>query len=111
MNKEDLLKFCRYYHGEKVNPFDGKDREKALLWLYERTWIQELLTAAKNDKPSAMLSEYIDDYIGVGLKDFAKFDDTPVTLKAMLFNRYAKSTYSMRDAVDGFKDFYQKYYK
>lgn len=111
MSKESLLKFCRYYHGEKVNPFDGKDSEKSLLWLYEQSWVQELLNAAKHDKPSAMLSEYIDDYISVGLKEFAKFDDTPVTLKAMLFNRYAKGAYSMSDAVDGFKDFYQKYYK
>lgn len=111
MKKEDLLKFCRYYHGEKDNPFDGRDSDKAALWLYERTWIQELLNAAKIDKPSAMLAEYIDDYLAVGLKDFAKFDDTPVTLKALLFNRYAKSSYSMQDAVAGFKDFYQKYYK
>lgn len=62
-----------------------------------------------NDSDS--ISEYLSDYLTYGLRDFSKFDKIPVTLKAMLFNRYAKNAYSMKDAVSGFKEFYQKYYK
>ena len=102
MKKEGLLKFCRYYHGEKTNPYEG---DKAMLWNYERAWIED----SKNDSES--ISEYLSDYLTYGLRDFSKFDTIPVTLKAFLFNRYAKSAYSMSDAVAGFKDFYEKYYK
>lgn len=102
MHKDSLLKLCRYYHGEKNNPYEG---DKALLWDYERVWVED----SANDSDS--ISEYLSDYLTYGLRDFSKFDKIPVTLKAMLFNHYAKNAYSMKDAVSGFKEFYQKYYK
>lgn len=102
MKKEDLLKFCRYFRGENRNPFT-KDETHAMLWEYERTWVSDSLKGGD-------FSDYLSEYLAVGLQDFSKFDDTPVTLKAMLFNRYAKSAYTIQDAVPGFKEFYQKYY-
>lgn len=103
MKKDDLLRFCRYYRGESDNPFKNDDT-RAILWDYERTWVSDNLKDGD-------FSDYLNDYIAVGLQDFAKYDDTPVTLKAMLFNRYAKSEYSMQSAVPRFKDFYNKYYR
>lgn len=99
--EEDLLKFCRYYHGEKDNPYEGNE---AMLWDYERVWVREMM---KDNS----FSEYLSDYLIYGLRDFSKFDHTPITLKALLFNRYARGAYSMQDAVEGFKDFYKIYYK
>ena len=101
MNKDELLKFCRYYKGQKTNPYT--DSDKAMLWDYERKWIVDL----SNDYD---FSDYLSEYISVGLRDFSMFDDGPITLKAVLFNRYAKNAYSIKDAVPGFKEFYQKYY-
>lgn len=101
MKQEDLLKFCRYYHGEASCPF--KDNLKSMLWDYERTWVQDM----KND---ADFSDVLAEYMNVGLRDFSETDDTPITLKAVLFNRFAKTAYTMQDAVSAFKDFYKKNY-
>ena len=101
MKKEDLLKFCRYYHIETSCPYT--DNVKAMLWDYERTWVQDI----RNDTD---FNEVLTEYMNVGLRDFSETDDTPITLKAILFNRYAKTAYTMQDAVPGFKEFYKKYY-
>jgi len=108
MDKSDYLQFCRYYKGENDNPFDGKDGTKAMLWFYERVWIDEMQEIAKDkeQKESHSSFDYLDEYLNYGLADFEKMDNIPISLKALLFNRYAKSSYSMRDAVKPFKQFY-----
>lgn len=100
MEKQDLLKFCRYYKGEKESPFDGT---KNMLWQYEQSWIT--LTLSHNDDDSNLLSKILEEYILAGLKDFEKFDDTPLTLKAILYNRFEQW-----NEGGYFKDFYHKYY-
>ena len=104
MTKQDLLRVCRYYKGEKENPYTDTDQDKALFWDYERKWIDFKLD------DSDTLCDYIGDYVGVGLGGFEKMDDTPLSLKALLFNRYAKTSYSIMSAVEPFKEFYKKYY-
>lgn len=98
---EELLKFCRYYKGEEDCPFN--DQDKAMLWFYERSWVLDI----ENDRFENSL---ISDYIYVGLSDFATNDSTPLTLKALLFNRFSKGANSMVDAVEPFKDMYLKFY-
>lgn len=100
-SNNELLKYCRYYHYEKECPY--KDHDRSMLWDYERTWIADMIADAD-------FSNCLREYLAVGLRDFSMTDDTPITLKAMLFNRYAKTAYSMQDAVEPFKDFYKKYY-
>ncbi len=56
------------------------------------------------------LAEYIGDFIGLGLGDFSNDDGVPLSLKALLFNRFAKSCYSMQSAVEPFMEFYRQYY-
>ncbi len=107
MDKQDLLKFCRYYKGEKENPFEGKDQTKANLWSCEKFWTEHSIT----EKGRKSLAEYIDDYASVGLALFEIHDDIPASYKAMLFNRYAKTAYSLADAVEPFKKLYKEYYK
>lgn len=101
MKKNDLLKFCRYYKGEQNCPYT--DNTKSMLWDFERTWVNDVLHDAD-------FNELLTEYMNVGLRDFSETDDTPITLKAILFNRYAKTAYTMQDAVPSFKDFYKKYY-
>lgn len=102
MKKEDLLKYCRYYKGEDNSPFD--DPNLSSLWYYEQTWVEDISS-------NRYLDILIDEYVRSGLGLFAQFDNIPVTLKALLFNRYAKGCQSLSDAKKGFQEFYNKYYK
>ena len=102
MDKKDLLKFCRYYKGEDDCPF--KEQNKTMLWFYERAWMFDMLRDSDN------LSTCIDEYIRFGLGLFEQFDDVPLSLKALLFNRYARTSQSMAEAVEPFKKFYKEYY-
>lgn len=102
-NKKDYIKFCRYYKGEKDNPYKGG--YEALFWDYEKGWVEASLIKFE------FLFEYISDYIGVGLRDFEKTDDTPLSLKALLFNRFCHwDSGSAVDCVEPFMDFYLNVY-
>lgn len=101
-----LLKSCRYYRGESSNPYEGKDRDRAMLWFYEMCWVKN---ASLGRSPSS--SDMLEEYTAVGLRDFCKNDGVPVSLKALLFNRYARTEYSLAVAVEPFKAFYKRYYE
>lgn len=102
MKKEELLKYCRYYKGEDNSPFD--DLNLSSLWFYERAWVEDIYHNRYNDT-------LIDEYIGVGLGLFDQFGGVPLTLQALIFNRYAKGCQSLAEAKEPFKKFYNKYYK
>ncbi len=101
MRRKDAIAFCHYYKGENESPFTEK--EKSFLWDYEQAWVDAMV----NEKS---LEEYIGDYVLYGLGDFSNDDGVPLSLKALLFNRYAKSCHSMQSAVEPFKEFYKQYY-
>ena len=105
MKKKDLLKYCRYYKGEQKNPFEGIEQNKAMLCFYESCWLNIYFTRGQD-----AFKEYISTYTRIGLITFEASDNIPVSYKALLFNRYAKSSYSMANAVEPFKEFYKKYY-
>lgn len=96
------LSYCRYYHGERVNPFVGISQNKTMLWFYEMCWV--------NEKSARLQAEYVSEYQIAGLSDFCEGDGIPLSLKALLFNRYSKNAYSLRSAAKPFKIFYLKYY-
>ncbi len=110
MNKKDLIQFCKYYKGEETNPFEGKGvelQDKAMLWFYEKEWIQLNFT----NEGRELLAEYINDYSTIGLSTFEMQSNTPASLKALLFNRHAKMSNSIFDDIEPFKSFYRQYYK
>ena len=94
-----LLKYCLYYKGEKECP---KDDKNSLFWWYEFDWIERM------SKDNSDISNMLEYYIRVGLSTFQMFDNTPITLKALLFNRY--SHWTMGD-IDGFKEWYLTAYR
>lgn len=102
MDKKELLKFCRYYKGEDDCHF--KEQNKSMLWFYERAWVYEMSNDSKD------LYIYIEEYIRHGLRTFEMFNNIPLTLKALLFNRFARTFQSMAEAVEPFKTFYIEYY-
>lgn len=100
MSKRDkLLTSCRYYKGEKENPY--KDDNKALFWEYEKKWLEMFLDE------SDTLVAYRDEYEKDGLLDFESKDDVPTTLKAMLYNRFL---YWLEGSMTEFKKFYKEQY-
>lgn len=105
MANKELLKSCRYYHGEIENPFEGVEQNKAMLWFYEQGWVKQ---AERGISPAS--ADMLREYEGYGLKSFKSGDGIPLSLKALLFNRYARTAYSQADAVEPFKAFYEKYY-
>lgn len=93
-----LLTYCRYYKGEAQNPYIGKDEEH--LWDYEQFWCNAM-------KKKADLSKFIDDYIGAGLAEFCEDDNVPVSLKAIMYNRFAQ--HNEMFTIEEFKNWYLTY--
>lgn len=97
MKKEELLKYCRYYKGQKNNPYT--DRKEEYLYIYERAWVELMMS---ND--DEIISTLIDDYINAGLAHFSETDNVPITLKAVMYNRYAQHNEMFK--IDEFKNWY-----
>lgn len=128
---DKLLASCRFYKGEEENPFerelDAHEVDKSHLpppecmkteyrdlsekeierlqcsstaWMYEQVWVQMQLA----EKP---LFDCLPEYVGHGLADLCMDDDVPVSIKTLLFNRYAHWGYS---DPDGFRVWYQHTY-
>ena len=94
MKESDLLQYCRYYKGERENPYEGKDQNKMMLWLYERTWVHDTMAVIARGDVNASESRNLDEYTAVGLAEFENADGVPITLKSLLFNRYAQGNMS-----------------
>lgn len=111
--EKELLQFCRYYKGEdKCDSADGNIR---LMWICEEHWVYHTIEIIKEKgrrekgfKEKEVLFFSLDEYLAYGLGDFEKYDGTPLTLKATLFNRYCKHMDFMD--VEGFKTFYKNIY-
>lgn len=95
------VRCCRYYKGDDV---ERKD-EKEIIRFYEKCWVGTMLEYGEEH-----YAEYISDLKVVGLGNFEKNDGVPLSLKALLFNRYAKTSYSMKSAVEPFKEWYLNNY-
>lgn len=54
MEKTDILKYCKYYHGEKENPY--KDFEKMYLWQAERMSITDNENQKKSKMPALQIT-------------------------------------------------------
>lgn len=101
MKKEDLIKLCRYYKGEKKHP-KTHDAVVHIAWNAERKWVENFPDKGNSE-------DMLKDYMEIGLAEFEMQDDTPIILKAYLFNRFCQ--YSERIDIDAFKKFYFNDYK
>lgn len=109
LNRDELINLCRYYRGQKQNPYENSnaDVNKEMLWFYESVWVRISLRRKELDG-DGILAEYLSDYISDGLGDFRAEDNIPITLKALLYNRFNKDSLS-KDTTP-FKTFFNKYY-
>ena len=53
--------------------------------------------------------KFLEDYLSAGLRTFNMYDDAPVTLKAVLFNRFMQQAEGMA-RVEDFKSWYDRFY-
>ena len=54
------------------------------------------------------IAPILKEYTDAGLSSFELYDGVPITLKAVLFNRYCK--YAERVDIEGFKELYRTTY-
>ncbi len=99
MTKDELIKCCRYYKGEKECPYKGNS---ALMWDYERRWCNEI--EADSDHSYARMVKY---YKEDGLEDFHANENPPISLKALLYSRYG---HWIDGSVESFKEWYDEFY-
>lgn len=117
-----ILIFCGYYKGESEDPFgkrlkqqeaSGSDTLSAELrtrlqtasgfWFYEERWVMFTLDHECGHS-------YCRHYLRDGLEDFLKDNGTPMTLKALLHNRYMHWGGDY-EHIDAFKKWYLEHYE
>lgn len=74
-----LITQCRYYKGEKDNPFAGT--EDQMKWYYESCWFEQLSESYENARSYRQEAGNNFDYI-------SKKYNVPRSLVGLLFNRY-----------------------
>ncbi|WP_297172683.1 hypothetical protein [uncultured Porphyromonas sp.] len=85
MTREELIKQCRYYKGEDVNPFEGVDQDKTAFWFHEEIWVNNFKGAYVDDELPQ--SRYL-AFPSVANANKREFSSVPVSLQQLLFNRY-----------------------
>lgn len=95
--REELIRQCRYYKGEEECPIGVPH----CLWTYECHWVNASHAA------SAFLDNYVQEYISYGLASFSTADHVPLSLKAVLYNRFS---HWLGCRTDDFKKWYNKEY-
>lgn len=98
--QEALLASCKYYKGENVNPFLGKDQNKMMFWDYERIWVMRGLDG---DSFSDELKQMED----AGLGGFGNQHAVQDSLVALLYNRF---DHWLEGTPDDFKAWFQRFY-
>ncbi len=80
-------------------------------WFWEKKWVEFSEVAYSSNSDSEPLHIMINEYIDAGLISFEQMGDTPITLKALLFNRFCHhADLSLIDGAEAFKTFYAHEY-
>lgn len=101
MTKDELIKQCRYYKGQKESPYDLESIQHTA-WCFEALWARLMM------RDDELLSSAQSDYKSFGLSDFHANDGIPTSLKAFLANRFFYH-YGQED-IEEFKRFYESLY-
>lgn len=98
--KDPYLKYCRYYDGVD---YKNAGAEKELLASYEEAWVR--MQIAEVDHIQSMLNEYV----AYGQEFFNMDDGVPISIKALLWNRYMHWGGNPNDLY-GFRSWYKREY-
>ncbi len=94
--RAELLRFCKYYKGVE------SEDDLPLMAFYEKCWVDRMLEDDKED-----IRGLIIEYVNNNLETFSLDDGVPLSLKALLYNRYQHWSWG---SPEGFKEFYYKRY-
>ena len=103
--RQYLLSQCRYYNGESEPP-RSLPEGCALMWDYEWHWV---LWSLKNDPMMEQFQRKIEEFH----LENKEGDDTPLTMKALLLNRYLHwcgAYASIEEALKHFEKWYESHY-
>ncbi len=90
--RDELIKQCRYYHGEKKNPYQSppiEDERLSWFWDMERVYVMH------NGKFDGE-SEYYKSIKG------KTYPGIPYSLLMVMFTSWAKQSYDMKNEIQGF---------
>ena len=106
LSTEELLSHCLYYKGGEIDN-SSKDHDTSKIEFYEKCWVDFV----QHDR--GYIAEMVQEYIFAGLELFNCDDGVPISLKALLFNRYQHwvGWAGWLNDVNGFKKFYLENYK
>ena len=77
-----------------------------MFWLCEKWWTEQTIPAT--DAGCELITPILKEYTDAGLSSFELYDGVPITLKAVLFNRYCK--YAERVDIEDFRKLYRTTY-
>ena len=103
--RQYLLSQCRYYNGESEPP-RSLPEGCALMWDYEWHWV---LWSLKNDPMMEQFQRKIEEFH----LENKEGDDTPLTMKALLLNRYLHwygAYASIEETLKHFEKWYESHY-
>ncbi len=103
MKREDAISSCRYYKGEEKPPVKLNDVQ-ANVWKIESYWV-DMVTSEDDEVFRTILNQYL----SANLRLFCRTDNVPITLKALLYNRYLQYNEGMGNNNE-FKKWYEKNY-
>ena len=97
-----LLQFTQYFKGEIECP---KSCLNCNFWSYEKMWVENEAERAE-DHPRVL------EYQRYVLPFYNEDDSIPLSLKALLYNRYShwNSGFPIENEINGFKEFLQDKY-
>lgn len=105
VNNDAYKLFCRFYKEETECPF--LEANKQMFWHCEKWWLEQI--GLKNEAGCNRVAPLMDEYRNAGLNNYEMYDGVPITLKAVLFNRYCK--YMDGIDIEGFKELYTLEYR
>lgn len=95
-----LLEQCHYYKGERSCPFHSQ--QKAMLFDYEKSWVRFHLSP----RDHLHIKNDLDYYVNHGLADLCPYDGVPMSMKALLLNRWLHWGGDCSD-LDNFREWYR----
>ena len=100
ISTKELLSYCLYYKGGEIN-------DASIIEFYEQMWVNF------SQHNRMYIAEIVQDYIFAGLELFNCNDGVPISLKALLYNRYMhwNGGSGWQNDNNGFKEFYLENYK
>lgn len=98
---QDPLACCRYYNGREVSD-SSENGNNALFAEYEKKWMEWRVSREQSDYD--YMVGMVVEYINAGLMMFEEHDKAPISLKALLYNRYCHWSFS--PTSDDFKGFF-----